>query len=530
MQDAHVPDHGGHPTIADHGMNRPGKIKTYDVVVVGGGNAALCAAISAVDEGSRVLLLERSPKDERGGNSTFTDGKLRAVYNGIEDMRALIPDLTEAEIASSDFGVYTEADFFDDMARVTQYRTDPDLCEILVRNSRDILYWLKSQGVRFMANYGRQAYRVDGRFKFWGGTTIVVASGGPGLVDTLYRTVESKGVDIRYDAWVRDLIFDEATGVSGVVVRIDGETHNIHATAVVLACGSFEANAEWRAKYLGPGWDLAKVRGSKYNTGDGLAMALRIGAQPKGHWSGCHATAWERYASDFGDMTQTPQYQRHSYTFGIVVNAAGDRFIDEGADFRNYTYAKYGSEVLKQPGQVAWQIYDGKVLHLLTDEYRTRHVTKVRADTLDEMIAKLEEIDGDRLRRTIRDFNAAVQTDVQFDPNSKDGRGAPGLRIPRSNWANTIDTPPFEAYAVTCGITFTFGGLHITTEGQVVDANLAPIPGLFAAGEMVGGIFYFNYPGASGLTSGAVFGRLAGKHAARASRPARNLARGRSTA
>ena len=487
----------------------------YDVIVVGGGNAALCAAISAAEQGGRVLLLERSPESERGGNSTYTDGKFRAVYDAA-DVRALVPDLTEDEVAASDFGAYTEGDFFDDMGRITQYRTDPDLCEILVRNSREILYWLKGNGVRFMPNYGRQAYRVDGRFKFWGGTTLVVAAGGPGLVDALYRAAEARGVEVRYEAWVKDLIHHEGVGVSGVHVRVDGQMRSIRAGAVVLACGSFEANAEWRAKYLGPGWDLAKVRGSKYNTGDGLAMALKIGAQPYGHWSGCHATAWERYASDFGDMAITPQYQRHSYTFGIVVNARGDRFIDEGADFRNYTYAKYGSEVLNQPGQVAWQIYDGKVLHLLTDEYRTRHVTKLRADTLEGLIAQLDEVDGERLGKTINQFNAAVRQDVPFDPNTKDGRDAPGLSVPRSNWANTIDTAPFEAYAVTCGITFTFGGIRITTEGQVVDTDHRPIPGLFAAGEMVGGLFYFNYPGASGLTSGSVFGRLAGASAAQA--------------
>ncbi len=214
-------------------------------------------------------------------------------------------------------------------------------------------------------------------------------------------------------------------------------------------------------------------------------------------------------------MAITPQYQRHSYTFGIVVNTLGERFIDEGADFRNYTYAKYGSEVLKQPGQVAWQIYDSKVLHLLTDEYRTRHVTKLRSDTLDGLIAQMDEVDRERLGKTISEFNAAVRQDVPFDPNTKDGRGAAGLPVPRTNWANTIDTGPFEAYAVTCGITFAFGGIRITTDGQVVDTAHKPIPGLFAAGEMVGGLFYFNYPGASGLTSGSVFGRLSGASAAR---------------
>jgi tricarballylate dehydrogenase len=344
---------------------------------------------------------------------------------------------------------------------------------------------------------------------------MVVAAGGPGLVDALYQRAQAKGVEVRYEAWVRDLIHDDVAGVTGIVVRHGEATHHLKAGAVVLACGSFEANAEMRARYLGPGWDLAKVRGSRYNTGDGLTMALKIGAQPYGHWSGCHATAWERYASDFGDLVTTPQYQRHSYTFGVVVNANGDRFIDEGADFRNYTYAKYGYEVLKQPGQVAWQIYDSKVLHLLTDEYRTRSVTKVRADTLEELADKIEEVDKENFLATIQKFNTAVRQDVPFNPNVKDGRGAPGLPVPRSNWANPIDTGPFEAYAVTCGITFAFGGLRITTEGQVVDTDHKPIAGLFAAGEMVGGIFYFNYPGASGLTSGSVFGRLAGGSAAR---------------
>jgi len=196
------------------------------------------------------------------------------------------------------------------------------------------------------------------------------------------------------------------------------------------------------------------------------------------------------------------------------VNANGRRFMDEGADVRSYTYAKYGHLVLDQPGQFAWQIYDGKVLHLLLDEYRTKHVTKVRADTIEELVAKMDDVNGEACLRTIREYNAAVRQDLAFDPNVKDGKCTMGLPLPKSNWALTIDTPPFEAYAITCGITFTFGGLRVNTDAQVIDTNHRPIPGLFAAGEMVGGIFYFNYPGASGLTSGAVFGRLSGRSAA----------------
>jgi tricarballylate dehydrogenase len=211
-------------------------------------------------------------------------------------------------------------------------------------------------------------------------------------------------------------------------------------------------------------------------------------------------------------------FQKHSYPFGILLNANGERFLDEGADFRNYTYARYGREVLKQPRQFAWQLFDAKVAHLLRDEYRIRQVTRVTADTLEELAAKLEDVDAARALATIEAYNAAVRTDVAFDPNVKDGRGTAGLAIPKSNWANTLDTPPYEAYAVTCGITFTFGGLRIDPAAQVLDVDLAPIPGLYAAGEMVGGLFYENYPGGAGLTAGAVFGRIAGTSAGQAAR------------
>lgn len=487
--------------------------RRYDVIVVGGGNAALCAALSAADAGASVLVLERSPESERGGNTSYTDGLMRTVYEGADDIRAFCPDLTDAECAVSDFGTYTEGKFFEDMGEITQYRTDPELCDLLVTRSRATILWMRDQGVRFFPNFGRQAYRVDGRFKFWGGATIAVQAGGPGLVDSLYRAAEKRGIEIVYDAWVRDLVRSDLE-VTGVRVAVDRQEREILASAVVLACGGFEANAEWRTRYLGPGWDLAKVRGSRYNTGDGLRMALDAGAQPYGHWSGCHAVSWERNANDFGDLALTPQYQRHSYPLCVMVNREGKRFVDEGADFRNYTYAKYGQAVLAQPGQLAWQVFDSKVSHLLRDEYRTRNVSKVRADTLEELADKIEEIDKAQFLATVAEFNASIDTDAAFDPNIKDGRSATSNGVVRSNWACAIDTAPFEAYAVTCGVTFTFGGVKISTEGEVMNTNGQSIPGLFAAGEMVGGIFYFNYPGASGLTSGAVFGRLAGTSAA----------------
>ena len=483
-----------------------------DVIVVGAGNAALCAALAAADAGAKVLVLERAPEAESGGNSRFTAGAFRCVYDGVEDLRALMHDLTDAEVASADFGTYTEGQFFDDMGRVTEYRTDPELCGLLVTRSRPTMRWMQAQGVRFMPIWGRQAYRVDGRFKFWGGLTVEAWGGGPGLVDTLYSLARAKGVEIEFGAAATALIADDE-GVHGVRVRQGGRTREALAKAVVLACGGFESNTEWRTRYLGPGWDLAKVRGTRFNTGAGIEMALAIGAAPFGNWSGCHAVGWDRNAPEFGDLAVGDGFQKHSYPLGVMLNARGDRFVDEGADFRNYTYAKYGRAILAQPGQFAWQVFDAKVLGLLRDEYRIKQATRVRADSLEELAAKLEDVDPAGAMATLRAFNSAVQTDAPFDPNVKDGRGTVGLAVPKSNWANPIDTPPFEAFAVTCGVTFTFGGLKIDRAARVIDADGAAIPGLYAAGELVGGLFYNNYPGGSGLMAGAVFGKIAGESA-----------------
>jgi len=193
-----------------------------------------------------------------------------------------------------------------------------------------------------------------------------------------------------------------------------------------------------------------------------------------------------------------------------MVNATGKRFVDEGADFRNYTYAKYGRVLLEQPGQFAWQIFDQKTKHLQRDEYNIRQITKVTANTIEELARKLDGVNEDAFIEEIKAYNSAVRNDIGFNPNIKDGKSTDGLAINKTNWANTIDEPPYEGYAVTCGVTFTFGGLRINNEGEVLNRDMKPIRGLFAAGELVGGIFYFNYPGGSGLTSGAVFGKQAG--------------------
>lgn len=488
----------------------------FDVVVVGAGNAALCAALAASETGSRVLVLECAAEEESGGNSRFTAGGFRFVYDGVDDLKRLMPDLTADEIANTDFGVYPKEKFFDDMFRVTAYRTDPNLCEQLVTKSLDTMLWLRGKGVRFVPMYGRQAFKSGGKFVFWGGVAVESWGGGPGLVDQEIAAAKKAGVTVRYNSRVTSLIHDGGA-VTGVRVKDHNGVSEIGAKAVVLACGGFESNSEWRTRYLGPGWELAKVRGTRFNTGDGIRMAFDVGASSHGHWSGCHAVGWDNNAPEFGDLTVGDNFQKHSYQFGIMVNAHGRRFVDEGADIRNYTYAKYGRVILSQPDQFAWQVFDRKVLHLLRDEYRIKRVTKVSAQSIEELAGKLEGVNAKAFVDEVKRFNAAVQTDVAFAPTLKDGRGTVGLDIPKSNWANTVDEPPFEAYQVGCGITFTFGGVRVDADsGQVMNTDLAPIPGLYAAGEMVGGFFYFNYPSGTGLTSGAVMGRIAGSAAARA--------------
>ncbi|MBT5050465.1 MAG: FAD-dependent tricarballylate dehydrogenase TcuA [Rhodospirillaceae bacterium] len=486
----------------------------WDVIVVGAGNAAGCAALAARESGASVVMLERAPEDEAGGNTRFTAGAMRVVYDGVEDIQKLV-ELSDQEIEDTDFGTYTQDQFFDDMFRITQYRTDPDMAEILVTTSLETLTWMRSKGIRFVPIYGRQAFKIDGKFKFWGGLTVETNGGGPGLYESLQEITKREGIETLFETRAMDLIYD-GTAVKGVRVKQGDSIKEFACKAVVMASGGFQANPEWRTRYLGPGWDLAKIRGTRFNTGDGIRMGTDIGAATYGNWSGGHAVGWDRNAPEFGDLAVGDQFQKHSYPFFVMVNATGKRFVDEGADFRNYTYAKYGRVILEQPAQFAWQVLDSKVAHLKRDEYSIRQVTKVTADTIEELAGKLEGVDPDAFLKEIKEYNAAVRQDIDYNPNVKDGRCTEGLPINKSNWAQTIDTAPFEAYQVTCGLTFTFGGLRINTDGQVMDTDLKPMKGLYAAGECVGGLFYFNYPGGSGLTAGSTFGKLAGTSAGQA--------------
>ncbi len=483
----------------------------YDVVVVGAGNAALCAALSAAEAGASVLVMEKAPEYLRGGNTYFTGGLFRFAYDAPEQVFDLVPDLTDRETARTDLGEYPQASFERDMMRMTGGRADPGLARVLASRSYPTMAWLRDRGVRWALAYGRQAFERCGRVRFWGGLIVEAVGGGVGLSDRLFELAEKAGVTVAYEA-AAVRVETDGRGATGVTGRFPDGERTIGAGAVVLASGGFQADPEMRERHLGPAWTSAKVRGTQFDTGDGIRMALDLGAQPFGDWSGCHAVAWDLNAPPFGDRKIADLYQKHSYPFGIVVDVDGKRFVDEGADFRNYTYARYGREILTRPHGAAFQLFDAKTTALLRDEYRIPQVSKAEADTVPELAGVLG-IDREGLVRTVREFNDAVQPGG-FDPTALDGKRTLGIDPPKSNWALPLDTPPYVGYAVTCGITFTFGGLRIDERARVLDSNDRPIPSLYAAGELVGGLFYDNYPGGSGLMAGAVFGRIAGANAA----------------
>ncbi|MBA2451167.1 MAG: FAD-dependent tricarballylate dehydrogenase TcuA [Chloroflexi bacterium] len=485
----------------------------YDVVIVGGGNAAFCAAHAARERVERVLMLEKAPPERAGGNSFFTAGAFRVAYGDLDALRPILPGLTDEQAARIVLPPYREADFMADLRRLTEGRCDPELAEILVGDSAETVGWMHAKGVRWELMYRRQSFRDGDTIRFWGGLAVGTVDGGNGLIEQHRAAAIATGVEIRYDCPVVGLLQDARGGVTGVVCHGPNGREEIDAPAVVLACGGFEADPRMRATYLGPNWDIAKVRGTPYNTGDGLQMALAAGAQPYGHWSGCHAVFWDAGAPPSGDWELTNRLSKLSYPIGVIVNREARRFVDEGADFRNYTYAKYGAEVLRQPGAVAYQLFDARTEPLLReDEYRAPGASRIEAATIRELAEALG-LDPDALERTVDEFNAAVQPG-DFNPSVKDGKGTRGIDPPKSNWAQPLDRPPFVAFPVTCGITFTFGGLRIDTAARVLDRSDRPIPGLHAAGELVGGLFYHNYPGGSGLMAGSVFGRRAGRTAA----------------
>ncbi len=486
----------------------------YDVVVVGAGNAAFAAAVSAREHGAkRVAVLEKAPQTQRGGNTHFSGAIFRFVFDRVEQIERFVPD-AERDYPGFRRGVqpYRREDFMGDLMRVTQGRSDPQLAQILIDNSYDTVCWLQERGrMQFELATSVIGVRVGKEIKWPKGAFVRTVHEGVGLSQTWFETAQAEGVDVHYDTAAMRLVQGESGRITGVMARGPDGIAEFSARAVVLACGGFETNPMWRRQYLGDPWDHAKVRGSNFNYGDGLRMALDLGAMPWGHWGGCHATPISADAPDYGRRDLTDKTNRLSYPYGVMLNVEGRRFVDEAENLQSLTYAKYGGLILRQPRSLIYQIFDSKVLHLLEPRYSTSEPYK--ADTLEALVAQLD-LDRAEAMRTLAAYNAACGHGGPFDPAQLDGLHTEGLAPVKSNWAQPLDTPPFYSWPVTGGITFTFGGLKITEEAQVVGSDWKPMPGLYTCGEMVGGLFHYNYPLGTGLMSGAVFGRIAGRSAA----------------
>ncbi|KXN88184.1 Fumarate reductase flavoprotein subunit [Leucoagaricus sp. SymC.cos] len=486
----------------------------YDCVVVGSGHAGSSAAYAAAQSGcKRVLLIDKCPPEWAGGNGYFTAGAHRAVHDGLADILSLVSNVTRDQVSRIDLEPYAEEQFASDIQRLSDGRSDPNLVDAVVKSSRQAIRWLKIDiGVDFTMSFDRQAYEVNGRQVFWGGMALSVRDGGKGLIKAHTAALERIGVKRMFSTKAIDVIVEKGGVKALKVLKIsdDGQDEEAVLTtpSVILAAGGFEASRELRERFLGQGWGRARVRGTPYNTGDGFEIARRAGAK-------------------MGERERTNQFTKSGYPLGVMVNAEGERFVDEGEDFRNYTYAKFGRAILMQPHGFAFQIWDSQVISKLRqEEYGDGVVEKIYGDTLQELAASLverglETSAQNRLVETIQSFNRAVcayqeqNTIIRWDPTIKDGKATMGLQLPKSNWALTIDKPPFMAVKVTCGVTFTFGGVGINpTTANVINMKGDEIQGLFATGEMIGGLFYGNYPGGSGLTAGAVFGCKAGQSAA----------------
>jgi tricarballylate dehydrogenase len=463
----------------------PDLTKTYDVLVAGGGNAALCAAITARQAGASVLLLESAPRAFRGGNSRHTRN-LRAMHEAPTDV------LTEA---------YQEDEYWDDLRRVTGGNTDEALARMTIRASAGVFGWMRDCGVHFQPS-------LSGTLNL-GRTNAFFLGGGKALVNAYYLTAERLGVEIAYDAEVLTMRLRDGA-VRSVDITYRGYPYSVQARCVVASAGGFQANLDWMRKYWGDAVDNFVIRGTPYNRGRVLKDLLDQGVAAVGDPTQCHAVALDARAPQFDGGITT---RLDSVPFSIVVNRHGDRFYDEGEDVWPKRYAIWGRLIAQQPDQIAYSIFDSKALLLFMPSV----YPAVRADTLGELAEKLG-LDPAKVRETVAAYNAATGGG-RFDNTRLDGCATRGLDPPKTNWARAIDTPPFYGYPLRPGITFTYLGVRVNERAQVLMDNGQPADNLYASGEiMAGNILGRGYLAGFGMTIGTVFGRIAGQEAARHAR------------
>jgi tricarballylate dehydrogenase len=482
------------------------KTLNCDILIVGGGNAGLVAAIEAKNSGADVLLIEKAPKKARGGNSRVSGGLFRIAANGTKDYEPLLKG-TKLPKGEIEIEPYSRDDFYNKVVRLSEGLADRRFTEIFVNESYEVVRWMKDQGLEWdlYISAGGMVKLDGGRLLWPAGMNVLRSLGaGEGLVEMLYGIVEKRGIPVLYETAARSLITNADAKVCGAVAKGPDGFIRINAKSIILSCGGFQADPAWRRRYLGEKWDLVKLRGTRYDTGEGIQMAIDIGAQPAGHWGGCHASI----VSEDSPMIEAASAgsERYSYNYSIMVNRDAKRFVDEGEDAVNFTYAKFGKEILKQPGGVAFQIYDSKVFDCFKLEYQ--NAAKVESQSLEELGEELD-INVEQFLATVKEFNEAVVDEKPFVMHRLDGRRTRRLNIDKTNWAQKIDTPPYRAYAVVCGLTMTYGGLKTNERAQVIDNADSPVKGLYAVGEITGGFFYHNYPAGTGLVRGAIMARIA---------------------
>ncbi|MFB6170073.1 MAG: FAD-dependent tricarballylate dehydrogenase TcuA [Haloarculaceae archaeon] len=453
----------------------------YDVVVVGCGMAGLAAGLRTAELDHSVAVLEKAPEENRGGHTQFS-----------ESFRIPTADIDmDVEFNVED---YSASDFYADIQKLTHAEADPDLAKVVTNEAAEMFEWLCQ-------------YKDDWEYRapHPGYTAGRVWHDGHQLVADLVEAMEDLGVDVYYDTEAGDILRDDDGEVVGVEARVDGVRTNFLGDAVVLAAGDYGSSKEKRTRYYGPGYGKMKVRGSRYNTGEAIESAIDVGAKTDGEWGDAHMAIIDAGSPDVeGGITRIDGYQ-----YGLIVNHDGERFVDEGEDARAHTYAKFGRRIFEQPYHEAFIIVDSKVVDDVAHMGPSREVT---GDSIEELARRLDIENVERTVETVEEYNAACDPG-EYRPNELDGNRTEGLDLPKSNWALPLDDPPYTGYPVTGGMTFGFGGVAITPEAEVLDTRDETIPGLFAAGNSTGGLFYYNYPGGTGLTNAAVFGKVAAESA-----------------
>jgi tricarballylate dehydrogenase len=482
-----------------------------DIIVIGGGSAAHEAAVAARETGAqRIIMLEKAPESEFGGNARYSHTGFRFVYDGAREIRQFL-DIDDSNFSTFVMPPYTRENFLADLNRVTEGRIDRELASFLVDNSNAAVHWMRERGIRFEHE---KSVIVNGKHYFEPGAVIHTVGGGLGQLLQWRKIADKLGIEIRYESKVCALHGNERH-IEGVrVLTLEGE-YDLFGRAVICCSGGFQASSEMRARYLGPFGDLMRVRGSKHDTGEVLNMMIALGACASGHWQGAHATPIDSGAQDGAIPLRADGHgnwaNRYEYKFGITVNTLGQRFYDEGETKHSYTYAKTGRAVLAQPRGLAYQIFDDTGFRLFR-QGAYEGATGYEAPTVGELAKKIG-LPPEVLVHTVEEYNAACREDIPFDPGNMDGKCTVGIAPKKSNWAVKIKKPPFRAYSIVCGITFTFGGIKINTRTEVLNTAGNPIRGLYASGDVVG-LFFHNYPGNTGQTRNAVFGRVAGWEAA----------------